>query len=256
MIFTLSKFYYGHTITIFNQNVDFKEGVGADITAVLDIGTYTLTDFVTELARALNAAGSQTYTVTVVRSTRIITVTAGSAFTLLASTGTNLSTSAYSLIGFSTDTSSATSHAATSASGSEWKPQFKPQDFVTFEDQQSPIDGSIKQSTSGQVEAVRFGTKKIMDANFRFITDTYQGSNSPIENQASALSNARAFMVYATTKADLEFMPDRSDTSTFTSCILESTPEDKDGLAFKLKELYGQGLVGYYETGILKFREL
>jgi hypothetical protein len=38
--------------------------------------------------------------------------------------------------------------------------------------------------------------------------------------------------------------------------MLESTPEDAKGLKYKLKELYGQGLPGYFETGVLKFRVL
>lgn len=256
MIQTLSKFYYGHTVTSENQYIDFKEGVGPQLTAVIDIGEYSLTDYLTAVALAMNTAGALTYTVSINRSTRIITISSTSAFTLLAGTGTNLGRGAWLLLGFSGDTSSATSHTASTASGSEWIPQFMGQDFVDFEDQQEAIDGVVRQSTSGKVEAVKFGNKKIMDVNFKFITDIVQGPSSPIENQNSGVLNARTFLEYATTKADLEFIPNRNNTSIFTKCILDSTSESKDGIGFKLKELYGQGLVGYYETGLLKFRKL
>jgi hypothetical protein len=70
------------------------------------------------------------------------------------------------------------------------------------------------------------------------------------------VSDARTFLAYAVTKADLEFIPDVSSASVFTKCILESTDADSNGLGFKLKEMYSQGLVGYYETGLLKFRQI
>ncbi len=256
MIQTKSSFYYGHTITEENRYLDFKEGAGPEMTAVLDIGEYTLTDFLSTVARALNDASALDYLVEVDRVTRLITVSTSSAFTFLASTGTNIGRGPWSLLGFAVDTSSANSHTATLVSGSEWRPQYMGQDFVDFEDQQDAIDGVVRQSTSGRVEAVKFGNKKTMDVSWKFITDIFQSANSPIENQTNGLANARTFLEYAVTKADLEFIPDRANPSVFTKCILDSTPESKDGLAFKLKELYSQGLVGYYDTGVLKFRKL
>lgn len=257
MINTMSKFYYGHTISDTNQYLDFKEDGGPELTAVVDIGEYSLTDFVNKISAALNNAGDLEYSVSVDRSTRLITVAAtGGNVQLLASSGTNASRSCYGLLGFSSDTSSSSSHIGTLSSGYEWKPQFLVQDYVSFNDQQMAIDGVTRQSTSGKVEAVKFGNKKIMDANFRFITDIYQSSKSPIENDESGYLNSRSFLEYAITKADLEFIPDRNDPDVFHKCILESTPESSDGLGFKLKELYSQGLVGYYETGVLKFREI
>lgn len=256
MITTRCKFYYGHTITESNQYIDFKEGAGSEIFATVPIGEYSLTDFCSAVSTALNLAGALNYTVSVNRTTRIITIAADGAFTLLASTGTRAAVSAYSLLGFSADTSSATSHTATSASGSVWEPQFLAQDFVDFEDNQTAVDGSTKQSASGKVEAVKYGTKKIMECTFKFITNTFQSSASPIANSATGVNDARTFLEYAVTKADLEFIPNVSDANVFTKCILESTDVDQNGLGFKLKEMYSQGLVGYYDTGLLKFRKL
>ena len=256
---TLSAFYYGHTIDDTNNLLDFKEGVGSELTAELNIGEYTLTDFASEVARALNdtLGSSFTYAVTVNRTTRIITITAtGGSFTLLASTGSHKEVGPWSLLGFSSDTSSATSHAASSASGFSWRPQFVAQDWVDFEDQQSAVDGVKRESASGIVEAISFGNKKIMDIRFMFITDKPMVTGSVFQNDTSGVSNARDFLEYAVTKADLEFIPDRDHPETFTKCILESTPDNKDGLGFKLNEMYARGLPGYYETGILKFRKV
>lgn len=48
-----------------NRNIVFRETTGVDLTAILNTGTYTsTTSFMTELKRALDAAGSSTYTVT------------------------------------------------------------------------------------------------------------------------------------------------------------------------------------------------
>jgi len=49
-------------------------------------------------------------------------------------------------------------------------------------------------------------------------------------------------------------MANTADRSTFEKVILESTGESKDGVGFKIKEMYDQGLPGYYESGTLVFR--
>ena len=63
-------------------------------------------------------------------------------------------------------------------------------------------------------------------------------------------------MIYASNKNSLEFLPDVDTPTSFTNCILEKTPEDAKGTAFKLKELYSRGLTGYFESGNLQFREI
>lgn len=264
MIRTKSKFYYGHTIDSDNRFLDFKEGAGSELSATLNVGEYTLTDFVTELARALNAAADTlTFTCSLNRSTRIITISADGNFTILGATGAHAALSVLSLAGFAaSDTSSATSHAGTSASGSVWIPQWTIQNYVSFDDNVSSIDGVVRESTSGVIEAVSYGRRYIMEANFKFITNVKQGPMSSanasleLENDPEGVENARAFLTYAITKAPMEFIPDRSLPNNFESCILESTPESQDGLAFKLKELYSLNLSGYYETGVLTFRRV
>lgn len=256
MIQTFSKFYYGHTIDEDNYWLDFQEGANPVVAAQINIGEYTLTDFTTQVASAMNLVGDFDYTVTVNRDTRIITVSSTGSFELLPVTGVNASKSVFGLLGFSADTGQATSHVATAASGSVWTPQYKAQDFVDFQDQQAAVDGVSRQTTSGKVESVRFGTTETMEAKFTFITDILQRTGCPIESDPIGVANARDFLEYATTKADLEFIPDRDDSSTFVKCLLESTDASSDGLGFKLQELYSRGLVGYYDTGLLKFRKI
>jgi len=255
MILTLSQFYYGHTVDEDNLFLDFQEGANPAIFAQINIGEYALSDFVNEVASAMNLVGDLDYTVTVNRSTRIITVSATGSFEMLPVTGVNASKSIFDLLGFSADTGASTSHIATAASGSVWRPQFKAQDFVDFNNQQQAVDGVSRQTTSGKVESVRFGTTETMDAKFTFITDILQPGDL-IENDSAGVANSRDFLEYATTKADLEFMADRDVPASFVKCLLEQTNTSKDGLGFKLKEMYTRGLVGYFDTGIMKFRKI
>lgn len=255
MIDSYSAFIYGHAVDSTNNYIDWDIG-GSEISVQMNVGEYSLTDFCTEIARAMNSANQGTYAVTVNRTTGIITVTkSAGTFRFLASTGSHVGTSVFSLMGFAAvDGTLAASQTGSLRSGSLWLPQFKAQDFVHFDNQQSAVDGSVKKSASGRVEAVSFGNQKLMDCNFKFITNIQQTLNDLIVSDSSGVENARAFMEYAVTKKDMEFIPDRNDYDTYYKVILESTPESQDGLGFKLKEQYQNGLRDYYETGVLKFR--
>lgn len=254
---TYSAFYYGHTVTNTNNYIDFNEGAG-QITAIMQQGSYSLTDYATEISRAMNAVSAIDYSTAINRSTGVITITAASGtFKLLGSTGTHAGIGFFTTAGFNlVDTGFSISHAGNNRSGLYWFPQMRGQDYVSFEDQQSAIDGSVKKSASGNVEAVKFGNEKIMDINFRFNTDIPQQGACWIRSDLNGVENLRNFLIYATTKADLELMLDKDKPDEFLKVILESTPESKDGLAFKLKEQYSVGLPGYFDTGILKFRLL
>jgi hypothetical protein len=255
MLDAYQAFYYGQKIST-NRYLDFDEGSG-EITATLRVNSYSLTDLCTEISRAMNeVSADDDYSVSVDRSTGIITISkAAGTFSILGATGTNLAFSCLDVAGFAqADTSFASSHSGTQRSGFVWEPQFKGQDFVDFEDQQSAVDGTVKKSASGKVESVKYGTQKIMDINFMFNTNIIQKDNTVIRTDLDGVANCRAFMEYATTKADMEFIPDKTNPEVFYKVMLESTPESQDGLNFKLKEQYSKGLAGYFDTGILKFR--
>lgn len=254
MILTDCKFFYGWEVTPTNKYIDFNEA-GTDFVAILTEGVYSSAEFIAEISRAMNLAGAYDYTVSFDRSVRSISISGSSVFSIKPQTGANVAVSAFPLMGFTIDAGPA-SLISGSASGSEWVPQFKAQSFVDFEDNQSAVDGSVKQAANGTIQAFRFGTKKIMECNFKFVTNVYQSAGNPIANNQSGVSDCRNFLIYATKKAPLEFMPDKNSPSSFSVCVLESTDVDSMGLGFKLKEMFSQGLVGYFETGLLKFRKV
>jgi hypothetical protein len=255
-ITTFSAFYYGHTVTSSNCNLDFKDGgSAAEKTAVISIGTYSLSDYIVEIKTALDAAGTQVYTVAVNRTTRKITISAAGAFSLMITSGSHVSSSPWAMMGFSgADQTGITTSTGAAGSGSEYLPQFVLQDFVDKEDSQGLVDASVNQSASGAVEVVRFGTESFYELNIKYITSIAQPGIGPIKNNASGLANARTFMQYIITKAPIEFMKNIADRSTFDTVLLESTPDDSKGTAYKLKEQLAKNLPGYFDSGILTFR--
>lgn len=255
-IYTKSKFYYGHNITLTNNTISLDEGSG-DITVTLNVGRYSLTQFVVEVERALNEFGNQTYTVTLDRADRIITIDAPNAFDLLFFSGGSSGTSVYSLLGFEQlDYTGLNSYTAPNPSGKEYRPQFLLQRYLDFKDNEESIQSVVNESAQGVVEVVAFGRKRIMKCTITFITDIFQAKNAPIENNPTGVDDANDFLSDIINKGDIEFIPDRDDNSLsgFTTCFLESTQESKEGTAYTLKELFSKGLQGYYDTGELTFR--
>ncbi len=253
---THSKFYFGYEITASNYNLAFSEG-GPELNAQLEVGSYSLTDFVDEIERALNEQedATLTYTVTVNRTTRIITIAATGTFQLLVATGTTLGTTALTLIGFTgLDRTGASTYAANNASGSVYSTQFILQSHVSTDSSVGAADGVVNKSASGKVEVVTFGEERFMKANFMYITNRNPGGF--VRYRAAGYDDAITFMEYLITKAPIEFMADENTPATFETMILESTAQDKNGLKFELKELYGKGLPGFFETGTLTFRKV
>ena len=143
---TFSVFYYGYNIDANNKFFNFDEG-GGELTAELTEGTYTLTEILVNLKTALDAVGTDTYSVTVDRSNRKITIASTGTFSILLGTGTQKGTSPYVLLGFTgtSDTASASSHTSSSASGSSFEPQFYIQDFTDDNDYQEKIDSKVQE---------------------------------------------------------------------------------------------------------------
>lgn len=251
---TFSTFYYGYEIDSTNNKLDFNEGAG-DLIATVASGTYTLTDFLSAVKTALDAAGTQAYTVSVNRGTRLVTISASSNFSLLLSSGASVGESTWSLLGFTqgSDLSATNSYAGLSASGSEYQPQFLLQDYVDSENNQEKRQVSVNESASGVVEVINFGTDKRYRMNIRYITDNTQ-DGKVIKNNASGVSDARSFLEYCISKGELEFMPDIGTPATYSKVILETTSDSRTGTSFRLRELFQSNLPGYYETGLLTFR--
>ena len=254
MIDTKPLFYYGIEIKESNSWLDYQEGAGPIKSVQLNLGNYTPSTFAIEIARAMTGGSTLTYSASLNRTTRIITISTTSNFKLLQSTGPHSADGVWNELSFGGDTALGLLHACVSAVGDEWRPQFLPQDWVPFEHNVSAVDGVRKEATSGAVETVSFGSKEVMEMNFTFITNRFV--DGPFDNDSQGVEKALSFLRYATTSADLEFMQDRDNPDNFVMSILESTPENSNGLGFKLKELYGKGLPMFYETGLLKFRKV
>jgi hypothetical protein len=251
---TFSKFYYGHEVTSDNNVIEFNEG-GPTLTAAIQPGFYTLTEYALAVAQALTDAGALTYTGSVSRSSRKITISAGSNFALLVSSGT-AGSSAFPMMGFSgADLTGASTYTGNNGSGYVYSPQFILQDHVSSDNFKRTIQAQVNESADGTTEVVRFGVVRFVRFNIMMITNISM-DGIVIRNNPTGVSEANQFMNYITKIAPIEFMPDELTVATFQKIQLESTQQSKDGIDYTLKEFYDKGLPGIFETGVLTFRVL
>jgi len=248
-----SAFYYGHTITSGNFTIDFDEG-GGEFQASLDIGDYTLSTLIQAVKNQLDATGTQEYTVTVDRVTRIVTISASANFDLLVTTGSRAGTSVYGLLGFISDQTGSNSYSGSQASGEAFFPQFWLQDYISTSDWNEGIDPSVSVASSGVVEVVKFGTQSFMQCNFKYNTNLSTPAFGPFINNPNGLDDLRDFMNFAIDKKGIEFMEDRDNPQVFERMILERTPDSQQGTGYKLKE--NRTAAGFFDTGVLKFRKV
>lgn len=253
MINTYSSFYYIDPVDDGNFYLNFNEGSG-EITAEIETGSYTPTELADAIETAMNDIGVNTYTVTFNRSDRTYTISSTVNFSLLTTSGSNVGSDIFSLIGFTgADRSGDDSYTGNLAGASKYDPQFKLQSFVDQEDLQKAVSASINKSARGDVEVVKFGTEKFFEFNIMFITNIDQGVSGPVKTNLTGVTDARNFLRFCIEKHTLEFIPD-IDSLTFYNVLLESTEEDSKGTGYRLKELYTKNLPGYFETGKLVFR--
>ncbi len=252
---TLSIFYYGYSVNKDNRYINFEENGGGELTAELEIGSFTLTEILVIIKTAMDAVGNNTYTVTVDRDTRIITITSDGTFSLLLSTGVHAGSSPFSLLGFTSgsDTLDSASHSGDDASGFSYTPQFILQDFISSDNWQESIDSSVNESATGDLEVVNYGVRLFTQFSLKFINSLPQ-DNIVIRNNPSGLADAQAFLQEITTKNPIEVMYDINSRDTYKKLVLDKTPSSSSGTAYKLNELTGQSLPGYYEINSLKFR--
>jgi len=252
---SFSIFYFIDPVEQDNKFLNFDEG-GGEITAEVQVGSFTPTELMTRVETALNAAGTLTYAVSFNRTTRKVTISADSAFDLLVFSGSQAGTSIFKLLGFtgSSDLTGQSSYTGDSAAGFVWEPQFMLQDFVDPENRQEKVDATVNEPTSGlRVETVSFGRRKFLEFNVPFITDKAQ-PGGPIKNDLNGVANARRFLVHSTDKRPVEFMKDIGDRSSFITLLLERTPQSENGTGFDLDEMIDENLLGYFRTGILRYR--
>lgn len=249
---TLSAFYYGFEITEANKYIYFSESAVNKV-ATLTLGAYSLTDFLTEIGRAMNDAGDLTYTATIARQLRTLTITASGIFTLKTATGSGAS--AFSLMGFSgADRTGATNYAGNLPAGKSYNAQFPIQSYVPKEASKQAIDATINQSSDGAiVQVVKFGIAQYIEANLMYATSRGM-AGSIIRDNDTGYEDLVDFMDFLITKAPVEFMEDEGDADNFVKVILDKTPDSDKGVGYRLKEMYDKNLPDFWQTGVLKFR--
>lgn len=249
---TFSKFYFDFQVNIDQLYISFNEGSG-EILAPVDVGNYSITNGISKVQSAMTDNGTQAYTVSFDRSTRLVTISAASNFSLLVSSST-VTTTLFQVLGFTgSDRTGASSYTGNLPCGSQYLPQFVLQDYIAKEHYVKSVDATIKKTATGQVEVVRFGTEAFIQANIKYATNKRM-DNGVIKNNPSGVEDLAAFMSFAIQKQPMELMLDASTPATFIDVILEKTPADSNGTGFQLKELYDKNLPGFFETGVLLFR--
>lgn len=251
---TYSAFYYGFTVDNTNKYINFKEG-GGELTAEISIGSYTLTQYLLEVASAMNAAGANTYSLSVNRQTRIVTLTSSGSFDLLFGSGSNSGESAASLLGMSaSDSLAITSKVGIQGAGYAYFPQFFLQNYQPSILNKKAAFATVSKSASGRVSVQKFGDERFMECNIRYITDIPQPPNGPVQTNVNGVDDTLDFLEYLITKAPVEFMENLNDASVFEKFILERTPTSQDGIGYELNERFDMGLPYYFDTGVLTFR--
>lgn len=251
---TFSKFYYGYTFDTTNNIINFDEG-GGELSAEISPGSFTLNNTLINIKTALDAAGANTYTVSVDRDTRRITIAADANFDLLINTGTQSSLGPWGVLGFDTssDRTGTDTYTGESASGSVYYPQFRLQDYVPQGNAKERIDATINESASGNIETVFYGVREFVEFSLKFITDKAIGCDPFFENP-NGLADAIDFLDYLSTKGGFEFMPDKGSSGDFISLRVESMPGSSQGVGFELTELFNRGLPDIYEINSIRCR--
>jgi hypothetical protein len=252
---TFSKIYFNYEVTSLNKYLNFQEAAG-ELTITLTTGFYTPTDLAAEIQLQMNATGLKTYTVTFNRSTRTFTIAADSGtYSLLVSTGTNIATGVFSLIGFTGSDKTGSISYEGSTTGSVYYPQFWLQDYQAPNTAQEKNLANVNEAADGTKELVYFETQKLTEFDIKFATNKVMDGKI-IKNNPSGVENLITFLEYCINAAPVEFMPDEATPTTYYKVILDSATGSSKGVGFTLKEEVGNNLPGIYSTGKLKWRIL
>lgn len=253
---TFSIFYYGQTVGANNQKLPIDEGSG-EIVVNVDIGDYTLETLRIAVQNALNNQLTNSYIVSVDRSTRIFTITCDQNFEILGDSGAGIGLDILALLGFDyVDSGQALAHSGINGSGEVWEPQMKLQNWKAPERNRELIDPTVNEAASGTIEVVRFGFRRFAEFEMKYINNYGEAVTNIIKADVNALDNATNFFEFATTKAPFELMRDISDRDIFDKYILESTQQDGKGTKYELTEQTDEKAVGYYKTGKVRMRLL
>lgn len=251
---TYSLFYYDYGITT-DVYIDFTEGAGPIKTAELYPGAYTLTDFATEVNRALNSASALTWSVSVNRLNRTLTISASGTFSLKGSSGPNVSNSAMPKLGLLSADYNNILTVTGDPIGSSYSPAFPIQDYLPSSLNSKAYQAAVTKSASGgRVSVQSFGLEKFIKGNIKYVNNYQQPAGFKLKNDPTAVESLVAFLDYCITKGPFEFMVDINNRDSYEKVLLESTQTSSDGIGYELKEYYDKGLPGYFESGSLTFK--
>jgi hypothetical protein len=247
-------FLYGFDVTIANQYINFKNSSGgAALTAVIPLGNYTCTNFLTQVATQMQIADpSNVYTATITRgvpavnSNQVTISTSGSYLSLLFGTGVSAPNSCAGLLGFNyVDYTGHTSYTGYKNAGTILYPDYPvydylgPNEYVTNE-----MSKSI--SAAGIKETLVFTQMQFIEGNWKYINNF--GSNSQ-------LTQWEVFLKYCIKQLQFEFCQSvYEDPTTVYPVTFEAGAGGKDGGGYKLMLMNKDGLYRFYETGQMTFR--
>jgi len=243
-----SLFLYGYTITEDNMFIDFQAvNAGPVLTATLEIGEYSLTSLLEEIASAMNAADpANVYSAAADRTVlgglqnRVSIGTTGSYLKILFGSGPNEAASVASLIGFlTTDYSGDTTYTGSSTTGTALVPAYIGYNYLN-DYNQAKVFGNVNVSAAGIKEAVVFQIQKFIDVEFR-----YESRN--------VLSSWQQLFYWLIQQKPFDFTPEISSPGTFYQVTLEKTAYDSKGLGYQMKEML-PNFPNLYQTGPLNFR--
>lgn len=252
---TLSVFYFGTTITIDNKYLNFDEGLG-ELAAEIPVNDYSLEEFAAIIAESMTLTGTQTYTCTVDRDTRKLTISAPANFTIMTGTGSQIGSSPFTLMGFTqvTDYTGSNSYEGDVGAGFEYRPQLTLNQYIQPEDYEVKESAVVNMSANGVVQTLQFGDGQRMECNIRGASNVLNIKTSPFFENATGIQALRDFMKFLITKSKIEFMPDVDTRGTFYKLLLESTEGDRSGTKFIIRNMEGSN--NFYETGKLMFRKV
>lgn len=240
---------YGYTIDQSSQYLDFKIGPSTTLLALLNLGYYSLSSLMLEVARALNVADpTHNYTVTADRTiaagtqNRVTISSNGAYFQILFGSGVHSAANPASELGFlPADQTGATSYTGSFSSGTALIPVLQGYNYVA-PTRNKKIFGNVNVSAIGEKEAIVYQLQTFWSVEFK------------MEPESRMETMWEPFFDWAIQQRKLEFTPDITLPSDFFEGTLETTTEDSSGLGFLMAEMLPQW-PNLYQTGKLKFRK-
>lgn len=242
-------FRYGYEVDTTNQYLDFKAAsLGPTLTALLTVGTYTLSQYLLQVASAMNIADpANVYTVTVDRTiggglqNRVTISTNGSFLSLLFGSGVHAATSPAPILGFaSVDRTGATTYTGSANSGLTIQ-TFRPLYNYVDPTEEHKVFGAVNVSTNGDKEAIVYQIQMFSEGEIRF------------EPKSKVQTAWQDFFDWMIQQKPFELTPDFTANSIYSQLTLESSEKDSNGLGYRWKEQLPT-FPGLYQTGKLVWR--